>query len=90
MHLCSCLCIDINEQINFTEANFDMEEVEIQNLKWRRPDNIPWPKVWHRFEARSKSGQMYRIKIQDIPEDRYDEVLDFMETEFDKNEPISS
>lgn len=76
--------------LQFMEVSFDMEDVLNRNLLWRRPNNVPWPNVWHRFEAKSKSGQTYQIKIQDITEDRFEDVLDFMATEFDKKEPICS
>ena len=58
-------------------------------LTWNRPNDVPYPNVWHVYEAVSKEGIKYKIKIQDIPLDRSSEAIDFMETYFDYNEPIT-
>lgn len=60
------------------------------DLSWKRPENVPYPKVWHVFETISKkTACKYKIKIQDIPPDRFDECIHFMETNFDRIEPIT-
>lgn len=59
------------------------------NLSWKRPDNVPYPKIWKRLELKSKTGQTYRVRIEDVVPDRFEELLDFMFVNYDCEEPIS-
>lgn len=66
-----------------------MESETRWELSWKRPENLPYPKVWHRFEAVSrKTGCKYKIKIQDIPENRYEEAINLNEAYMDRCEPL--
>lgn len=66
-----------------------MESETRWELSWKRPENLPYPKVWHRFEAISKkNGCKYNIKVQDIPPERFEEAEDFNEAYMDRREPI--
>lgn len=57
-------------------------------LAWKRPAGPI--KVWRVVEGRKKNadGKTLRFSIQEIPEGRFDDVLDLMCTEFIRDEPI--
>lgn len=83
--LISYSCVNLQFQIIS-----NMDELMKLKLSWKRPPNMPWPKTWHRFEATSKNGIVYKIKIQDIPPNRFEDVVNFMAAEYSKREPITS
>ncbi|XP_063243559.1 uncharacterized protein LOC134542903 [Bacillus rossius redtenbacheri] len=57
---------------------------------WKRPDSVPHPKVWRRAVGRKPvDGKVPSFVIQDIPKDREEDLLDFMQQHYMKNEPIS-
>lgn len=64
------------------------EKIRVQ-LSWRRPDNVPYPNIWKTVEVKSKNGQMFKVNIEDLTADRYEEFLDFMFSNFDCKEPVS-
>uniref|UniRef100_A0A1B0DNF1 N-acetyltransferase domain-containing protein n=1 Tax=Phlebotomus papatasi TaxID=29031 RepID=A0A1B0DNF1_PHLPP len=48
-------------------------------MKWKRPETVEFPRVWWRFKAKDpESGQTVDYRIEDLTEDRYDEVVDLM------------
>ncbi|XP_063244076.1 uncharacterized protein LOC134543154 [Bacillus rossius redtenbacheri] len=56
---------------------------------WKRPDSVPHPKVWRRAVGRKPvDGKVPSFVIQDVPEDREEELVDFMEEHFMHNEPL--
>lgn len=56
---------------------------------WKRPENIDFPQVWWTFEAKDPdTSQKVKYRVQDLPEDRYDEALKLMATEFIRDETM--
>ena len=60
------------------------------NLSWSRPADVSFPKVWLRFTAKdTDSDSLIEYRIQDLPEDRFEDAIKHM-TEFClKGEPIA-
>lgn len=87
--------LEFFENIRYIDAYESIEMGVIRQLsnvnRWKRPVNILYPNVWHRFEtkSRSRNGVQYKIKIQDVDEDRIDEVCEFMENYYYPEEPLS-
>jgi hypothetical protein len=46
------------------------------------------PKVWQLIEKVDKNGKLMKFTIQEIPEERYEDVIQHMCTYFLANEPI--
>jgi len=47
------------------------------SLSWKRPENIPFPNVWHRFQITSNEGLILTVKIQDAIPEWHDEIWEF-------------
>ncbi|XP_077299189.1 uncharacterized protein LOC143920257 isoform X2 [Arctopsyche grandis] len=60
------------------------------SINWRRPESVSHPQVWLRFERTTKDGKLLKFKVQDVTDDRHDDVLDFMLKYYMKEEPWSS
>lgn len=59
------------------------------SLKWKRPDLVEHPKVWHTFKAKDvDSDELVEYRIQDIPSERVDEVFEHMINNYIQDEPI--
>ncbi|XP_055712604.1 uncharacterized protein LOC129807396 [Phlebotomus papatasi] len=59
-------------------------------MKWKRPETVEFPRVWWRFKAKDpESGQTVDYRIEDLTEDRYDEVVDLMINYFVPDEIMS-
>ncbi|XP_059618005.1 uncharacterized protein LOC132262682 [Phlebotomus argentipes] len=57
--------------------------------KWKRPESVPFPSVWRRFKAKDEeTGEMVNYRVQDLPEDRYEEAVQLLVEHFLKDEPI--
>lgn len=57
--------------------------------EWKRPESVPFPNVWMRFEGKKEiNGKIPKFWIQDIPEDMFEEVADFMCKNFIYEEPL--
>lgn len=54
-----------------------------------RPDSVEFPQVWTRFEKTLPDGSVKRFKIQDITEDMFEDVIEFMDENFLKDEPFT-
>lgn len=54
-----------------------------------RPTNIPYPNVWLTFEAPGENGDLVQYRIQDLPEDRFEDGIQHMLTNFMLDEPVS-
>lgn len=63
---------------------------EIPNLlKWKRPESVEFPKVWHTFKARDvDSDELVEYRIQDAPQSRAEEIYQFMGEYYIKDEPM--
>lgn len=61
-------------------------------LQWVRPsDIIPFPNVWVEFEAKETktSDTLVKYRIQDLPEDRFDDAVRHMVDNYLPDEPLS-
>lgn len=59
-------------------------------LKWKRPDSIEYPKIWHRFRARDlNSDNIVEYRIEDLVEDRFQDALKHMRENYLMDEPVS-
>uniref|UniRef100_A0A182Y8Q0 N-acetyltransferase domain-containing protein n=1 Tax=Anopheles stephensi TaxID=30069 RepID=A0A182Y8Q0_ANOST len=57
-------------------------------MSWKRPDNVPYPSVWHTFQAKdTESDQLVTYRVQDLPEDRFEEAIAHMMEYFVYDEP---
>lgn len=61
-------------------------------LQWARPlDVVPFPNVWVEFEAKESknSDTLVKYRIQDLPEDRFDDAVEHMVDNYLIDEPLS-
>jgi hypothetical protein len=56
--------------------------------QWSRPKSIPFPKIWRKCSGLKmmEKGKVPNFTIHDIPEDRHDDIMDFMTTHFSRDE----
>lgn len=52
------------------------------------PETENKSKVWYRFEKRRKDGTLFKLRIQELPEDRRDEVTELMMKYYAAEEPV--
>ena len=63
---------------------------ETISLKWKRPDSVEYPKVWHRFRARDlNSDKLVEFRIEDLLESRVEDAFIHMKENYLKDEPFS-
>lgn len=63
-----------------------------KGLKWVRPlDKVPFPNVWDEFESKESKGsdKFVKYRIQDLPEDRFDDAVQHLIDNFLADEPFS-
>ncbi|XP_031621398.1 uncharacterized protein LOC116339578 [Contarinia nasturtii] len=59
-------------------------------LKWKRPETIEFPKVWHTFKAKDlNTDELVEYRIQDLPTNRVEDVFEHMMANYIQDEPIS-
>lgn len=56
---------------------------------WKRPTNVRYPKVWHRFQAPDLDGSMTYYDIQDLPHERFDDAVSIMKESYLTDEPLA-
>lgn len=62
-----------------------MEEIE---KKWSRPEGLVSPNIFHKFKAKDAVGEVeVEYIVQDIPEDRFDDVVKFLLEHYLVDEP---
>lgn len=62
----------------------------IIHMKWKRPDSVEYPKVWHRFMARDlNSDQLVEYRIEDLTKQRAEEAYQHMRDNYLAGEPVS-
>ena len=56
--------------------------------KWSRSKSLPFPKIWRKCSGlkRMDNGEVPNFTIQDVPEDRHEDIIDFMTTHFCRDE----
>lgn len=60
------------------------------HMKWKRPDSVEYPKVWHKFKARDvNSEKMVEYRIEDLTEARVKEAYQHMRDNYLTGEPVS-
>ncbi|GAB0087125.1 uncharacterized protein DMENIID0001_014020 [Sergentomyia squamirostris] len=58
-------------------------------MKWTRHENIEFPQVWLKFKAKDpESGEIVNYQVEDLTEDRFDEVVGHMINYFIPDEPM--
>lgn len=59
------------------------------SLKWKRPDSVEYPKVWHTFMARdTDSDDLVEYRIQDLPPERANDAYEHMLGNYILDEPV--
>lgn len=62
---------------------------EALSLAWKRPDSVEFPKIWRTFKAKDiGSDELVDYYVQDLPESRFEDALDFMVPILSKQEPL--
>lgn len=65
-----------------------MSESDV-SLKWRRPDAIEYPKVWHTFQARDlDSDCLVEYRIEDVTQSNAKDVFNHMKKYYILDEPV--
>lgn len=64
---------------------------ENKSLQRVRPLEVPYPNVWMEFEAKESKNcdKLIKYRIQDLPEDRFDDAVQYMIDNFLGDEPLS-
>lgn len=58
-------------------------------MVWKRPEDVPFPSVWRRFEGRKPiDGTIPKFWVQDIPEEKFEEVVEVMCLNYIYEEPL--
>jgi hypothetical protein len=58
-------------------------------MNFKRPENIPFPQVYHTFKARDKDTEkLIEYRIQDLPEEFFDKAIEMYATQFLPDEPM--
>ncbi|KAF5297811.1 hypothetical protein FQA39_LY11960 [Lamprigera yunnana] len=64
--------------------------MENGNTIFKRPENVPYPSVWKRFKGKREiNGVIPSFWVQDIPEDQFEDALDFIMSGFPVDEPLN-
>lgn len=59
------------------------------HVNWKRPKSCEYPRVWHNFKVKKiDSDELEEYCIQDLPESRIEEVLEFLIENLCKHEPV--
>ncbi|XP_067002725.2 uncharacterized protein [Anabrus simplex] len=60
--------------------------------RWTRPDTVPFPSVWRRFEGKRavENGKVPNFWVQDVTDDLAEDVVAHMTEYFLHDEPLSS
>lgn len=58
---------------------------------WERSSDVPYPKVWLEFEAKDSkdSDKLVKYRIQDLPENRFDDAVQHIIEHFLIDAPVS-
>lgn len=58
---------------------------------FKRPENLEFPQVFHTFTAKGKNiDEVIEYRVQDLPEDSYDQAVDFMVEYYLPDETLTS
>ncbi|KAG5684339.1 hypothetical protein PVAND_013574 [Polypedilum vanderplanki] len=57
---------------------------------FKRPANLEFPKTYYKFNLKNKTtGEIEKYRVQDLPEDRFEDALDLMVNHFLPDEEIN-
>uniref|UniRef100_A0A2M4AYK9 N-acetyltransferase domain-containing protein n=1 Tax=Anopheles triannulatus TaxID=58253 RepID=A0A2M4AYK9_9DIPT len=62
-------------------------------MPWERPASVPYPNVWWTFEAPDpdrEDGVLATYRVEDVTEDRFDDVMKLYTEHFLDDEPLCS
>lgn len=61
------------------------------HLAWKRPLGVvSYPNIWFEFSAKPKnSDKTFNYRVQDLPEDRFEDAMAFMKRVFIAGEPLA-
>lgn len=63
--------------------------VQLVELKWKRPAVTEYPKIWRTFTAKNaQTSELVEYRIQDLPEERFEDAIEFMAQIFCRLEPL--
>lgn len=58
-------------------------------MVWTRPTEVPFPAVWHTFQAKDlNSEDQVTYIVQDLPEERFEDAIKHMVGIFIYDEPM--
>lgn len=62
-----------------------------QYFAWKRPlSAVPYPNVWLKFTAKLKNSDIsVNYRVQDLPEDRFEDAIAFMKEIYIAGEPLA-
>lgn len=59
-------------------------------LKWKRPETVEYPKVWHTFMARDlNSDHLVEYRIEDVTQSNAEDVFEHMKAFYIRDEPAA-
>lgn len=59
--------------------------------KFKRPENLSFPQVYYKFKAKNKnSDEIVEYRVQDLPEEYYEQAIDFLVKYFLPDETFCS
>ncbi len=61
------------------------------SFNWTRPNQIPYPNVWLKFKSKDveTNDSIVNYTVQDLPEDRFEDAINIMATEFLADAPMA-
>ncbi|GAB0087121.1 hypothetical protein DMENIID0001_013980 [Sergentomyia squamirostris] len=58
-------------------------------MVWSRSENLKFPQIWYTFEAKDPdTGNIVTYRVEDLTEDRFEEVEHLMKTIFIRDEDV--
>ncbi|XP_065079162.1 uncharacterized protein LOC135702089 [Ochlerotatus camptorhynchus] len=59
-------------------------------MVWKRSADVPFPKVWHRFQAKAPdSDLLVWYSVQDLPVERFQDAVQHMKRHFARDEQLN-
>lgn len=68
-------------------SNYTPLHESLFSMKWTRSAKVPYPAVWHRFQAKAPdSNEMICYTVEDLTEERYGDAIQHMCDHFTRDE----
>lgn len=59
------------------------------NLLWRRPESVPFPQTWLKFQAKDlDSEKLVEYRVEDLTPDRFEDAIEHMSGDYFRDEPF--